>query len=318
MTVEDRLREAIHVRTSEVEPSPPSASLARIEERLAAARRARGRRRLLAGLSVAAAVLVVTALAAGLLGGDDGDDDVRIADDRTTTTTSPPTTTTSTTETSPPTTTTTGSTPATTAGEGTTTTPAEDPAPAEVDPAVPVWPRTHEDLRFDDPVAAARSFATDFVGFSDPDVGSFQAGDGRSGEVAVRPAAGTGPTTTVFVRLLEDDTWWVVGSAGADVTLDQPATGAAAPCPLRVTGSALAFEGTVEVEVRDDHSTQPIGSGFVTGGGDVARPFDGTVACSYAGLDGRLPYVTVLLTTTSAEDGSVLQATARRLVAATG
>jgi hypothetical protein len=317
--VEERLREAIRARVSEVEPSPPSGSLTRIEERLEAARRTQRRRRLFAALATAAAVLIVAGLVATLLGGGGDGDGVRTADDRTTSTTAS----TSTTTTAPETTTsTTASTTTTSAGGGTTeggtSTSDESPPPAaEVDASVPIWPRTHEDVRFEDPVDAARSFAVDFVGFSSPSVGSFQGGD-ADGQVVVRPAGGSGAATTVSVRRLEDGTWWVVGSAGADVALDSPGTGAAASCPMRVTGSALAFEGTVQVEVRDDYSTAPIGSGFVTAGGDVARPFDGTIDCSYAGLEGRLPYVTVLLTTASGEDGSIQQATARRVVANAG
>jgi hypothetical protein len=316
--VEGRLREAIRARVSEVEPSPPSESLTRIEERLEAARGARRRRRFFTALAAAAAVLVVAGLVATLLGGGGDGDDVRTADDRTTTTSSTSTTTTTAPET---TTTTTASTTTTSAGGGTTeggTSTTESPPPAaEVDASVPIWPRTHEDVRFEDPVDAARSFAVDFVGFSSPSVGSFQGGD-ADGQVVVRPAGGSGPATTVAVRRLEDGTWWVVGSAGAEVALDSPGTGAGTSCPMRVTGSAVAFEGTVQVEVRDDYSTAPIGSGVVTGGGDVARPFDGTIECSYAGLEGRLPYVTVLLTTVSMEDGSILQATARRVVANAG
>lgn len=318
MTVEDRLREAIRARASEIEPSPPSESLTRIEQRLEAARAAHRRHRLVRALATAAAVLVVAALAATLLGGGGDADDVRTADDRTTTTEPPSTTTTSAPDT---TTSTTASTTTTTAGggttEGATSTDTAPPPPVEVDASVPIWPRTHEDLRFEDPVDAARSFAVDFVGFSSPSVGSFQGGDAE-GQVLVRPSGGSGPSSAVSVRRLEDGTWWVVGSAAADIVLDSPGTGARASCPMRVTGSALAFEGTVQVEVRDDYSTTPIGSGFVTGGGDVARPFDGTIDCSYAGIEGRSPYVTVLLTTASAEDGSILQATARRVVANAG
>ena len=73
-----------------------------------------------------------------------------------------------------------------------------------------VAPGPHTSQRFDDPVAAARSFAVDFVGMTDPVVGEFQPGDSRSGEVPVRGFADGAPSA-VLVRQLEDDTWFVIG-----------------------------------------------------------------------------------------------------------
>jgi Immunoglobulin-like domain of bacterial spore germination len=319
MTTEERLREAIRSRTSEVEPSPPSESLRRIERKLAAARQATVRRRLLVGLSSAAVVLAVVALAVIVSGDGDGDG-IRMADDRTTTTASSPSTASSTTtDTSEPSTTTSSSsTTSTTTTSEPTTVPQPPPATDSLDPSVPVWPLTGDTQRFDDPVDAASSFAVDLVGFTDPIVGSFQPGDtARTGEVVVRPVA-DGPVTRVLVRQLEDDTWWVVASATPEISLDSPVTGAQLTCPLRLTGTAVAFEGTVEVIVRADAATAPLGTGYVTGGGDVPRPFDGTVDCSLDSVPGGAQYGTVILTTTSAEDGRVLQATTRRLTVRAG
>jgi hypothetical protein len=312
MTAEDRLREAIRARTSEVEPSPPSESLRKIERRLAAARKATFRRRLLAGLTSAAAVLAVVVLAVSVAGDDDSER-VETSDDRptsTSTTTTEPSTTTSTTES-----TSTTSTSTTTSTTSTTSTTTTVPAPEGVDPSVVAWPAVGGATRFDDPVAAARSFAVDLVGFRDPVVGSFEAdgSDGGSGSVVVRPQA-QGPATTVQVRQM-DGTWWVVAASTADITVDQPATGSQIACPMRVTGSALAFEGTVNVVVRDDQRSE-VGSGFVTGGGDVARPFDGTIDCSLESAGSG--YGTLILTEASAEDGSVTKATARRITLLAG
>lgn len=306
MTTEDRLREAIRTRTSEVQPSPPPEGLRSIEQKLAEARRAGVRRGLLMGLASAAAVLAVVAIAVSVIQpGDDGDN-ISTADDRTTTSSSPTTEAPATTETTEPSSTTSTSTTTTTTTSPTTTTPAP-PADTAVDPSVPVWPSTEGSQRFDDPAEAARNFAVELAGFRDPVVGPFQADGDRSGAVVVRPAA-QGPATNVMVRQLEDDTWWVVASSTADITLDQPGTGAQVTCPLRLTGTALAFEGTVAVSLRDGQGGE-LGSGFVTGGGDVARPFDGTIECSVGGG----PYGTLLLTEASAEDGSTTQVVARRV-----
>jgi hypothetical protein len=80
-----------------------------------------------------------------------------------------------------------------------------------------IWPLADTSTRFDDPVAVATGFAVDYLGFTDPVIGEFRAGDGRSGEVEVR-AVDVGPPTRVLVRqLTDDDTWWVVGFSRAGV-----------------------------------------------------------------------------------------------------
>ena len=240
MTSEDRLRQAIEARTSRVEPSADA--LHHIEEKLMDAQQHDNRKRLLIGLGSAAAILAVVVGALVLAGGDD-DDPVDTVGTTTTTTAGGTTTT-----------------------EGTTTTTTFAPT---VDPSVPVWPRVHTSQRFDDPVSAARSFAVDFVGMTDPVVGEFQPGDPRSGEVPLQPRT-EGPVTTVFLRQLEDDTWFVLGSATDDIRLDMPAVGTDIDCPVRLTGEALAFEGVVQVAIRDDVSEEPIGTGIVQGG--AGRP----------------------------------------------
>jgi hypothetical protein len=239
-------------------------------------------------VALVVAVAVIAALVAVLVSQRDGEDDASTEPG----TTEEPVTT----------------EPATTASTAAPTT-ATTPTPTPGDTATAVFPDPSTSVRFDDPVAAARAFAVDFVGFTDPVVGEFMQGDARSGEVEVRPRA-DGPATTVFVRQLgADDTWWVLGSATGGITLDTPAAGDTVTSPVALTGRALAFEGNVEVEVREDGAREPIGTGFVTGGGDVERPFDGQVEFSAPTADrGAL-----VLLTRSAEDGRVWQAAVTRL-----
>lgn len=190
-----------------------------------------------------------------------------------------------------------------------TTAPPTTTAPAPVDTSTAVFPVAGTDVRFDDPVDAARAFAVDFVGFTDPVVGEFAQGDARSGEVAVRPTT-DGPVTTVLVRQLgSDGTWWVLGSATADITVDAPGAGEAVTAPLTVRGTALAFEGVVNVEVREDGVRQPLGTGTVTGGGDIPRPFSGEIDFSAP----TQPYGAVLFLTRSEQDGQVWQAAVLRV-----
>ena len=240
-------------------------------------------------VALAVAVAVIAALVAVLVWPDD-DEETSTAPS---TTEEPPTTATtepSTQVTEPP----------TTAGPSPTT---------AVDTSTAVFPDGASGTRYDDPGDAARAFAVDFVGFSDPIVGEFMQGDSRSGEVEVRPDT-NGPTTTVFVRQLgTDGSWWVLGSATANVTADAPGAGDAITSPLTVSGSALAFEGTVNVEVRQDGSREPLGTGFVTGGGDVARPFSGQIEFSTP----TAARGAVVFLTRSAEDGAVWEAAVVRV-----
>lgn len=244
------------------------------------------------GWWIAAGVVLVLAVVVGLivlLGGDDEDD----GDQAATTTTEAPATTDA----------------ATTTDAVTTTT--EAPAtsgPSPVDPNA-LWPAQGSTTRFTDPVEAARSFATELLGFTDPVLGEFQQGDARSGEVQVGPTE-EGPVTTVFVRQLgPGDDWSVTGAATENIELATPEPGAQITSPTQLTGRAHAFEGTVLVELRQDGDTTPLYSGFVTGGGDQLRDFEGSMTFDAPTAERGV----LVLYTQSADDGRVLEATAIRV-----
>jgi hypothetical protein len=208
-------------------------------------------------------------------------------------------------------TTTTTAAPSTTAAPTTTAPPSTSSPtePGQVE-ASAVWPLVASDVRYADPVEAARGFAEELVGFTDPVLGEFQAGDSRSGEVEVR-AREDGPVTTVLVRQLDDDdSWWVLGSQTADIQLDEPVSGSTIDNPLSLSGQALAFEGTVQVEVRGDESVSPVGEGFVTGsGGPDPGPFEGQI--DWTNPDGG--WGALVLYTMGGEDPVVWQATVVRI-----
>jgi hypothetical protein len=212
--------------------------------------------------------------------------------------------TTSTTPTVAPTTT---STVATTASTQPTVPPSTAPT---VDLTTAVWPTTASGVLYTDPVAAARGFAVDFVGFVDPVVGEFKQGDSRSGEVDIRPNA-TGPITTVFVRQLSgSDSWWVLGAATPNIVMDQPATGSTVSSPAHLTGTSTAFEANVAVSVREDGQRAEIGHGFVMGGSNGEMgPFDGTVAFTTPSA----PQGAVVMYTVSMENGQVWEASVVRV-----
>lgn len=203
----------------------------------------------------------------------------------------------------------TGAPTTTTAPVGSTTTLPDDPT------ATAVWPLGASTTRYDDPVSAARGFSVDFVGFADPVLGEFRAGDARSGEVEVRPAA-DGPVTTVLVRQVgPDNSWWVLGSFTASIELGDPGVLDVVRSPLRVTGRARAFEGTVQLAIREDGNATPLTTGFVTGnGGEDLGPFEGTFPFSTP----TQRHGSLVLTTESARDGSILEAAVLRISFAQG
>jgi hypothetical protein len=182
-------------------------------------------------------------------------------------------------------------------------------APADDELATAVWPDPSHSQRFDDPVAAARSFVVDLVGFTDPVVGEFRQGDTRSGEVEVRPTP-SGPVTTVLVRQLgADDTWWVLGSTTTNIEVDQPTAGEQISSPVRLAGRANAYEGNVNVQIVADGSTEPLVESYVTGMMGELGPFDREVEFPNPG-SGR---GAVLFRTFSEEDGSVWEAAVVRV-----
>lgn len=193
-----------------------------------------------------------------------------------------------------------------------TTAPTPQPsttAPAASADATVLWPFPGASTSFATPDAAARSFATEFLRFETPVMGAFQQGDTRSGEVAVRPTE-RGPVTTVLVRQVgPGDDWSVLGAVTQNIDVTAPAAGETIASPVTVTGRALAFEGTVQVEVRAAGELGPIGTGFVTGGGDVLRSFEGVVPFETPGS----PFGALVFFTRSAENGQVWEAAAFRV-----
>ena len=239
---------------------------------------------IIGGLSAAAAVILVV-LAVVVLGDDDDETDVASA----TSTTAVDETTTTTEET-------------TTTTEATTTTTAFTPL---VDRFGVAFPDPTTSQSYESPDAVARAYATDVLGFTELEVGEFRQGDARSGEVPVTDRPG-GPETTVLVRQMEDQAWYVLGSTNADIEVQEPTAGADLTSPFTTRGTALAFEGQVDVVVLAQGGSEPLGEGFVTGSGSPpAGPFEGEITFDPPGEEtpGVLVYRSL-----SAEDGHVMWA----------
>jgi hypothetical protein len=245
------------------------------------AQRSDNRKRVLIGLGAVAAVVALVLAAIVLT----DDDDEPVSSGGSSTTTSETTTTSSTSSTT------------------TTTIPFQG-----VDLDVPLYPDPTTSQRFDDPSAAAHSFAT-WAGFTHPVIGEFRAGDARSGEIEVRSFEGGAPTI-VLLRQLEDDAWYVIGSTTESIKLDTPQPGASITSPQELAGQAFAFEGNVVVRLYADGVQEPIAQTNVTGRGDMLGPFSGELEFSN---DTGAGHGVLLLFGTSGEDGGATDLAAIRV-----
>ena len=129
-----------------------------------------------------------------------------------------------------------------------------------------------------DPVATARDFATKYLGMDNPvDFPSRSTGPGtvevplgfRYGEGRT-PVPNPQATFVVIVRQLgaggPSGPWTVVEATSPNIVVATPKSLDKVGSPVRVTGQAHAFEGTVDVQVREDGMVagQALGRGFVT------------------------------------------------------
>lgn len=279
--IEDRLRAALAARADKVDPSPDG--LARIEEKLMTDTRST-QKLVLGGL--AAAVLIVVAFVIGL---NVGDDDTGVVSDTSSTTEPESTTTTEPqTETTPAPTSTT-----------------EPSTAGEVDPFTVAWPvpGIHE---FGTAEEAGEAYATDVLGFTRMTEGEYRSGDSRSGEYVISDREG-GRETAILVRQMEDENWYVLGSQTPDIVVDTPTAREQLTSPFTTTGSALAFEGHVDIVILHQLDLAEVGHGFVTGSGTPpAGPFEGEI--EFESQNEATPAI-LIFRTMSAEDGHVEMAT---------
>jgi hypothetical protein len=230
--IEDRLRSAVRAEVDTV-ALDELGSLDAIRGRVRVARR----RRLVALGSAAALLTVAAAVALPRLDDLRGTVDMAPADRDETPSTPPPST-------SPPST-----SDATT--PSTTVTPA--PAPSALDQAL--WPDP-DVQRFTDPSEAARSFVEDYLGIADPPLSEFRADGQSDGAIDVFGRGENGQTlervvTTIVLRRLDAEHWFVIAAVSQDVTIDSPRPDGTLSSPVTVTGQGRGYEGTVIVSLRE-------------------------------------------------------------------
>ena len=257
--LEDRLRTAVHAHAAGVQADDRSLDTIRTRVRSAKHRR----RAALAGAGIAAAVALAVAVPRL---GDEGQVDIG-NEPEPTTTVEPPTT-----------------TPPDQAAPGqSSTTEAPTPPAAALDQAM--WPDPAGSDRYADPVDAARSFVEGFLGVAAPPLSEFRAGEPGAGEIDVFSRNENGQAsdrvaTTLSLRQLDGENWWVTSAASGNVQIDSPQPLADVSTPLRVRGRASGFEGTVFVQLRDrSGSHAELGQGDdIAGSGETLEPFSVDVA----------------------------------------
>ncbi|MDO5743868.1 MAG: Gmad2 immunoglobulin-like domain-containing protein [Micrococcaceae bacterium] len=195
---------------------------------------------------------------------------------------------------------TTSSSPAAT--ESTSPMPSSAPATLPADEAAGViWPDPAGTLRYENPEDAAAGFAEEFAGFTDPIYGEFMQGDSRSGELEVRAVA-DGPVTTVLLRQFTGDQWYIIAATTSEIDLESPEAREGISSPVALSGTARAFEGLVEVQIRAHGISAPLGQGQVIGGaGQNLEPFSQSLQWQNPGSG----FGSLLLTVSTAKDGGV-------------
>jgi hypothetical protein len=147
-----------------------------------------------------------------------------------------------------------------------------------------IWPAA--DTVFTTPDAAASDFVQTVLGVS-PLLGEFQAGDSRSGEIAVfSPGDGTPVERSIlFLRMLgPSDGWFVIGAANPAVTISTPQTvDEVTAGPVTVGGVARGFESTVLVRAFVAGRVTPLLDEVITAGGAFATSEPYSVSVDLSG-----------------------------------
>jgi Immunoglobulin-like domain of bacterial spore germination len=255
--LEDRLRTAVHAHATGVEADDRSLETIRTRVRAAKHRR----RAIVAGAGIAAAVAVAVAVPRL---SDQGD--IKTIDNPgPTTITEPPSTT----------------TPPDQSAQSSTTV----PAPPGVDADQVLWPDPAGELTTD-PLDAVRGFLGQQLDISDPPLSKFRETEPGVGVVDVHARGETGPrldrvASTVTVRRLDGEHWFVTGAVSDDLEVDTPEPLDTVSSPFTVSGRARGFEGTVNVRVLDRFDGGGVESDLATGsggGGESLEPFSAEVS----------------------------------------
>ena len=227
-------------------------------------------------IRLVAALLLVAVLLAGC-----GDDD---ATDESTASTTVATSTSDGSSTSSTAASTTASSQSTTTGSTTSSSISSSTTGVPVLEQPAVWPAPG--VVFDSPDAAASDFVSKVFGVP-PNLGTFQQGDSRSGEIEVlSPAEGGGTAirSVLLLRQLGPDNGWFVLAAIGDNTITSPASAnEVAAGPVEVSGEGRGFEGLLVIEAFTAGGTDRLDQQQAQGGStEATEPFSVTLDLSGA------------------------------------
>jgi len=195
-------------------------------------------------------------------------------------------------------------------GASTTSTSTSTSTSVPVTPADAIWPFTSSASRFTDPVTASFSFARDYLGFAEPTVSTVSGSVNATAKVSLRPSAGGRVTTVMLVRSATGGTWWVVGASTPTIVVSAPAPDAVVTSPVTLSGRSTAYEGVINVDVRQAGSLTSLARVNVMGGGmGTMGPFQASVHFAAPTQSSGV----VMLRERSAKDGSYVAATVVRV-----
>ncbi len=156
-----------------------------------------------------------------------------------------------------------------------------------------IWPAA--DVVFATPEEAAADFVREvLISDGEPELGEFQQGDARSGEIVVFfPGEGAGATPTergllALRQLGPDDGWFVIAASSDGVTITSPvALARVAAGPLTVEGVGRGFEATLVVSAFPPGGADAeIDSELASGGAfETAEPYSAVLDLSGAEPD---------------------------------
>ena len=148
-----------------------------------------------------------------------------------------------------------------------------------------IWPSAG--VVFDDPEAVAADFVSKVFGVP-PNLGEFQQGDSRSGEIEVLSPAEGGGTSIRSVLLLRqlgpDDGWFILAAVSDTNTITAPPSGGQVTAgPVEVTGQGRGFEGSLVIEAFAAGETTRLDQQQAQGGStEATEPYSVTLDLSGA------------------------------------
>lgn len=138
-----------------------------------------------------------------------------------------------------------------------------------------VWP-FGTSSSFTSPADAARSFAIDYLGMTNAQLGMTSA-SGATTTVEVFPNE-RGMARTVVNVADAGGVWYVTGANADSIVVDQPHAHAAVTSPLAVSGKSTAFEAQIGLELRPIGSKRAVATATAMGGANGEMgPFSTTI-----------------------------------------